>query len=748
MFSTGCVKLPVPRAKPPCGGPPTAAPRPLLRPIGLVILYALLGFTCFPCPAHSNDGPSLQDALAAAGPSPGEILAWVRTNTSPDIGRHALRSPGQVLAAGRGNSLERARLLAEMLTVAGHRVRFQAGDLDDAKAAILLAAALPPWPRARPWPSDVPLSNPADDPEMRDRVRRHTWVQALVGESWVDLDPAFDGGPGTRHAEAAETFYRFSGARLPRVELTVEFDRDGSPGDFEELVWWDGPLEAVAHKPLSLRILPRIGTASADGDGDMEPARRLADPMAGGSAETPAQGEKTVWEAGLTLDGNPLAQGRTPGDEPEGGGRVLSMRLKVRTVFGEEDSTEDLRLLCTADETGKLPPFQRHSLLLAVAGTSHEATDRWAATLPAERRDTARARLEAVRRDLAAGTPDASMLQDSLDAESVLGEYGGHLLNLAYCAASDAMSADLAGRLGVHAVLDEPRLVIASFTTTPDGGRQTSLDLRRDRRTAVALPGQPRRIAESFQFGYGVMASALEGRIVTRAAGSPALTTAVIMRRAQAEGIPVRLYSALERDRLDGLGLPDDVRERIEEDFDAGLVVMLPARPVLHQGSPRWGWWRIDPAGRTVGVLDSGLHQAMIEHTLIETEGALSNEMAAVIGAISGATDTQFAISAMVLKHGELTREALEEAKAYMSGLGENLCQALTVEAKAGGFKTLASASVEMEGCFRYEQSVEIGAEAGGSLTVMDTGWCEAFQRGFTCSSMTILNAYLSGTKE
>jgi len=118
--------------------------------------------------------------------------------------------------------------------------------------------------------------------------------------------------------------------------------------------------------------------------------------------------------------------------------------------------------------------------------------------------------------------------------------------------------------------------------------------------------------------------------------------------------------------------------------------------------------------------------------------------MAAVIGAISGATDAQFVISAMVLKHGELTAEAVAEAKAYLSDLGEALRQALTVEAKVGGYETLASASVEMEGCFRYEVSAEVGAEAGGSLTVIDEGWCEAFQRGFTCSALTILNAYQS----
>ncbi len=134
-----------------------------------------------------------------------------------------------------------------------------------------------------------------------------------------------------------------------------------------------------------------------------------------------------------------------------------------------------------------------------------------------------------------------------------------------------------------------------------------------------------------------------------------------------------------------------------------------------------------------------------IYHLLTDPQGYLSDEMAAVIGAISGATDTQFAISAMVLKHGDLTAAALAEAKSYMAELGQALCQQLTVEAKLGGHHTLASAAVEMEGCFRYEAALEVGAEGGASLTLMDRGWCEAFQRGFSCAAMTILNAYGAG---
>jgi hypothetical protein len=720
----------------------------------LQILLCLFTFIPF-CldSAHANADTSATSSLQAAsqgiGTSPKAVFAFVRDNIAPELNRRPLQSPAQVLVSGRGNSRERSRLLAHLLGAAGHPVRFQSGDLDVAKTADLINAALPPASGERAWLADVPISRPAEDPVMIEAVRRHTWVQVLIDGQWLDLDPSFPGQPGDRHAEPTETFYRFSESRLPRLELTVELDRTEAPGKFEELAWWDGPLETLAGQALSVRILPII--ASADGDDhDLDPALRLVNPLTGADEENPQPLTVTTWRAELALDEEVLHVGEAPDIGPSETGTILSLRLKSRIVFAAEDVIEDVRILSRNDDAGRLPLFQRHALYFGTSAVSQEEFDRWVSSHSPAERDSARREIEGVKRDLTAGQNSSSeLLSSSLQAEQVLGHYGGHLLNLAYCFVSDLMSADLGRRLGVHSFFDQPRLVVTSFLTGADGTQQVIMDLRRDRQEAVARPGTPRRMTETQQFGRGVMASALEGRLMALASGAPALTTAALMRQAQSEGIPTRLLSKRETGQLNDLDLPDTARALLEAALADGQVVIVPARPILFRNRERWGWWQIDPvSGHTIGVLDSGLHQAMMERTLIETEGVLSDEMATVIGAISGATDTQFIISAMVLEHGELSAEALNEAKAFMSELGENLCQELTVEAKIEAKKTIASASVEMEGCFKYEESVEIGGKAGGSLTLMDTNWCEAFQRGFTCSSMTILNAYLSDTKE
>lgn len=692
---------------------------------------------------QAPEDPRLQAAAREIGTTPEALFLFVRDRIKPTLNRRALQSPTQVLATRHGNPGERARLLAALLAAGGHPARLQTGTLAEDKIALLIQSAFPPDPPTRTWPADIPLSAPLEDPELTRSLRRHTWVQVLTRGRWLDLDPAFPGAAmGVRHAEADTTFYRFSASRLPTLELTLESNRVFAE-DFEELLWWDGPLENIAGQPLSLRIYPRITLSTSDRQDELDPARRLVDPLTGADTAKAEPVTVTTWRAELFL-GDQILAGEDLPDSIAEGGRIRSLRLRSRIIFSEDDVIEDRRLLAEPDQTGKFPLFQRHTLLLTSSTIGQGELDRWLCTLPPERRTAIKKELEHIHRDLTAGqmTP-APLLEGSLAGELTVGGFSGHFLNLAYTVISDQMSADLAKRLGVHAWFDDPRLIITSVITKAHGHQRLMLDLRRDCQSAIALAGQPRRLNESYQFGRGVMTSALEGRLISQAGQTPALTTAVLMRLAQSQGIGARLFSARERHRLDALNLPATVRSRLDDTLEAGQIVLLPLKPVFFDGQMRWGWWQIDPISHhMIGVLDSGLHQAVIERTLIETEGVLSNEMAAVIGAISGATDTQFVISAMVLKHGELNAEALAEAKEYMTHLGEALCQELTVELKAEVSRTLASASVEVEGCFRHEQSLEVGGGAGGSLTLMDKGWCEAFQRGFTCSSMTILNAY------
>ena len=92
---------------------------------------------------------------ASAENDPNALLEWVRDRTVWVPYRGALRGPLGVLMDRRGNSLDRATLLAELLRSGGKTVRLARASLPPATAADLLKA-LPQAPKV-PVPSDAPL---------------------------------------------------------------------------------------------------------------------------------------------------------------------------------------------------------------------------------------------------------------------------------------------------------------------------------------------------------------------------------------------------------------------------------------------------------------------------------------------------------------------------------------------------------------------------------------------------------------
>jgi hypothetical protein len=79
----------------------------------------------------------MQAVLGAVGTDPAAILAWMRDHTAWVPYHGMLRGPLGVLMDRRGNSLDRATLLAELLRSTGKSVRLAHGELSDATAGKL-----------------------------------------------------------------------------------------------------------------------------------------------------------------------------------------------------------------------------------------------------------------------------------------------------------------------------------------------------------------------------------------------------------------------------------------------------------------------------------------------------------------------------------------------------------------------------------------------------------------------------------
>jgi hypothetical protein len=276
------------------------------------------------------------------------------------------------------------------------------------------------------------------------------------------------------------------------------------------------------------------------------------------------------------------------------------------------------------------------------------------------------------------------------------------------------------------------------FSVEGDGKEVvTSMDLRQDSVSALPYPGQALAMKETFLYGRGVFESVLEGKILELFLGKEVLTTTSVMQEAAARGIPIRFYSRLEKAALERLDMPDHVLNRALQSIASGSILIVPERSIPFEGKDRWGWWEVDPRTReAIGVLDTGLHQAMIQRTVLDTEGMLNSKMGFAIGAITGAVDTQWMLAGMVLKYGELNKQALQEIKAYLKQIKAYMCP----EFEKSVSETLASATlIDIEDCYKKEYSLTL--EGGVKI---EMGWCQSFAKGFGCASTSILNYYLS----
>ena len=139
--------------------------------------------------------------IETVGRDADELAAWVKRTTHLLPYRGVLRGPSGTLIEGGGNSLDRALLLAQLLTDAGHEVRLANVTLSAGVARDLAAAIT------------APAEATVADAAARDRVARqhrtllaaldqagvkgtpqdvaaaladHWWVQRKTGETWVD----------------------------------------------------------------------------------------------------------------------------------------------------------------------------------------------------------------------------------------------------------------------------------------------------------------------------------------------------------------------------------------------------------------------------------------------------------------------------------------------------------------------------------------------------------------------------------
>lgn len=664
-----------------------------------------------------------------------ESFKFVRDNIRFEPSRFPLKTSEGVIWSRSGNSLETALLLADLLQEKGKAVRLAEGRLDDADARGLLESVFGEK-KDFSYKEGVVVSTPLDDQELLAAAKRHYWVQVEVDDRWVDLDPCFPRAVPGKAFASLENIYEAAEESL-RTGVTISLEYEDEAGEGQPAFSWEGSLEEIANQPVSLSVVAEFQKVSEE-DTEKEGEGGLGGVFGGitGKSSKEKKGkaaEKAFYNAELSAKGESLAEGRF---SPEKGDITrLVLKLKFESL-GEIVSDSERILFEKTDKNAELPLFQRHAIL--ITGNRIPAAA-WEAAMK-EVADKSllggvKSRVEEIKKNLKSKKDLKNTLEQSLELEKKMGPDLGHLINMVFASSSDDLTEQEGKALAVCSYYAVPRILI----TTVQGDQEkaeVTLDLRQDRVEAIPLPGQAAAMRNTFLYGRGVMESILEGNLLALLTGKKALTTALLMQEAAQQNIPIRMYSSLEKGSLEDMDMPDHVRQKALAVVDSGRVIIIPEKEVEWDGEGRWGWWNVDPGTwETIGVLDTGLHQAVLERTILEEKGPLQSKMGYVVGAIVGAVDTQWLIAGMVLKYGELNKAALEEAKAYMKNIQAYMCPGFEKKISAGVGVTL----VDIEDCFKFE--LEAKVEAGVEIK---QAWCENFAKGFACASTSILNYYLS----
>lgn len=669
---------------------------------------------------------------------------YVRNHVRFEPSPYFLKSSQSVLWGCRGNSKEQAILLVDILDRLGEKVRLVSGQLDSGAAATLIKSLFPePVNGNFSYAENVLLSQPSEDEGLFSNVRKHYWVQVYKDDKWLDLDPIFpDAPPGRKFAEVEKIYPKLPDKFFPKMMISVSVEKDDAR---EDVLIVEEKLQNLANRPVTLSISASFQESEKKGQsGGGSTGGVFGGLSRSTSGKKKAKGLEVIYKTELKIGEGIGVSGEFREEIPESQ-RNAPVKDSINRVWLNFRLIEEGKVLLESErilferiqDTDELPLFQRHSILIAPSKIPFEA---WEDILRKVTDESVlyevKSGVNEIKASIKTKKDKKILLDKSLALEEKIGPELGHLINMIFAYSSDSITEDAGESLSVYNYFALPRIIIHSVEG--DGKNvSTAMDLRHDSISAVSYPGQAVAMEETFLYGRGVFESVLEGKILELFLGKKALTTALIMQEATKRNVPIRFYSELEKEELEKLGMPDHVQNRALKAIASGSILIVPERSVRFEGKARWGWWEIDPKTRAaIGVLDTGLHQAMLQRTVLDTKGMLNSKMGFAIGAITGAVDTQWMLAGMVLKYGELNKKALQEIKAYMKQIKAYMCPEF--EKSVSG--TLASVTVlDIEDCYKKEFSWGYG---GGMKIEM--GWCQAFAKGFGCASTSILNYYLS----
>ncbi len=477
----------------------------------------------------------------------------------------------------------------------------------------------------------------------------HWWVEYHDGGRWIALDVLLpDSQAGQVTTPAAQTFEWNPATNVPPVpgndwhtvqmRVIVERSRSGARSEGIALETTIHPTDALEH-PITLAHMPGSSSASPTETVDVQSLRRAALDTRRWIPVV-SIGHRLIATAGFETTGEILAEPLA--DTPPSAAGGLLGGFDGGLGGGDEDpgsaSAEWLELEIHTpgrpDRTVRRPVFD-------LLGPARRAAN---ASFDGSPEDVRLARAEALAAPIDIFVQSCDLTDEyvtCLESASLLAQQDAlhDLARQRDPAATARLAREIYQRLDVWS----PLLDVAQARSALDGSTGIVVDRanvltyrvtqRLDSTNAVQT-----ELIDIATNGVGVSsgtADAAFGRRVTQGVAdtiaevlalgldprSAANTASLFAMNAQTSGWTV--VKPTDSDAVRALEWPDDAAARLTNDVNEGFAAIALTRPVDLGGRPRLGWWRVDPAsGETIGVMDTGFHQAMPENSAIREKVA------------------------------------------------------------------------------------------------------------------------------
>ncbi len=599
-------------------------------------------------PADPTD-PYIVAEAQALNQNPTQIFAFVRDQVGFDPYSGSLRGARGTLWSHAGNALDRASLLIALLEASGFTARYVQGQLTGALAQQILQrifAANASLGVLGCLPSGTTVANPAADPTLTAIIQQHFWVQFASGAGpFQDADPSF---PTSQVGQVFGTPQSTFSSMPDNLKHTVSVELDA------ETYSSAGALFGLGSSALSTAPVLNVTLATAEITGRSLAFGHLVSSsssgfvisaqtnsytpylLIGGNAPDPSQDETITGTTYQEVFTNfPLGTTVLTGvflkfqvTDSSGNSQTYNKTLFDLIGYAARRNGTSASISANASSQPSISPLDLTTVnvLPSLQDTSQAQGYGTAVTTIQSQMAPLAAQLATLS---APPTPAQSAALGSLEELSVHATVTlGRLIGASFAVRSDALEAMTAQQAFVKTYFNSPRLIVVTNHITPgqnSTGITQELDLLKDDKASIPMPGQNPAATISYNINHGIMDSVVESQVATAVAQSytaqngvtllAAGSVADIFSAAAAQGIDTVLLTPATAGNLGNLPFSADAKARISDALGNGLYILAPVTPVSINASNKLGWYQFDPAtGMTESVAEDGAHQGFVNY--------------------------------------------------------------------------------------------------------------------------------------